>query len=87
LLLNTSKLKEYSSETSLKKSDLKESDLKEISFLKENSFSQNLWNTHSETSLKESDLKESDLKEILLAEIHKIFKSAKKIKTKQQKII
>ncbi len=41
LLSNTSKLKEYSSETSLKESDLKESDLKEISFLKENLFSQN----------------------------------------------
>jgi len=41
LLLNISKLKKYSSETSLKESDLKESDLKEVSFLKENSFDQN----------------------------------------------
>jgi len=41
LLSNTSKLREYSSETSLKDSDLKESDLKESSFLKEKSFSQN----------------------------------------------
>jgi len=44
LLSNTSKLKEYSPETSLKESGRKESDLKEFSFLKENSFSQNSWN-------------------------------------------
>ncbi len=44
MLSNTSKLREYSSETSLKDSDLKESDLKESSFLKEKSFSQNSWN-------------------------------------------
>jgi len=45
LLSNTSKLKEYSPETSLKESDLKESDLKEISFSKENLFSQNSQNS------------------------------------------
>ena len=45
LLSNTSKLKEYSSETSLKEADLKESDLKEISFSKENTFSQNSQNS------------------------------------------
>ncbi len=43
LLPNTSKLKEYSPETSLKESGLKESDIKETSFLKRSSFSQNPW--------------------------------------------
>jgi len=43
LLSNTSKLKEYSPETSLKESGLKESDIKETSFLKRSSFSQNPW--------------------------------------------
>ena len=45
LLLNTPKLKEYSSETSLKESGLKESGLKDISFSKENLFSQNSQNS------------------------------------------
>jgi len=45
LLPNTPKLKEYSSETSLKESGLKESGLKEISFSKENLFSQNSQNS------------------------------------------
>jgi len=45
LLLNTSKLKEYSSETSLKECDLKEFGLKHFSFSKENSFSQNSQNS------------------------------------------